>query len=67
MFFTLEHHKALANYDYAKTRAGRLLGFIRIARANGLSWRQLFDIARAWNREAFTAVTSPHRPMFPNV
>lgn len=62
---TLDKSRAMNKYDYATTRTGRFIGFVAIARANGLSWLKVLEIVRAWNAECWNAVTSPHRLMFP--
>lgn len=41
---TLEKYRAMQRYDDARTRVGRIYGFILIARANAISWSSTVNI-----------------------
>lgn len=67
MFMTLEKYRAMQRYDDARTRIGRIYGFILIARANAVSWKNTLNITVRASFRAFQAMTSPHKSIHPKV
>lgn len=41
---TMEKTSAISRFDSSATMFGRYVNFVRIARANGVSWKSIIDI-----------------------
>lgn len=41
---TMEKASAMSRFDSSATMFGRYINFVRIARANGVSWKSIADI-----------------------
>lgn len=67
MFMTLEKYRAMQRYDDARTRVGRIYGFVLIARANAVSWKNTLNITARALLQAFAAMTLPHKTIHPKV
>lgn len=67
MFLTLEKYRSMQRYDNARTRLGRIVGFVYIARVNGISWGSTVNITTRALVGAFRAMTDPHRTIHPRV
>jgi hypothetical protein len=62
MFMTLEKYRSMQRYDDARTRIGRILGFVYIARVNGVSWKSTVDITVRALRKHYKCVDRIEHP-----